>query len=119
MAETGDAAAQEIDAMPAPLLRSAKLFSADGRMIVTVLGLSVDQAVATTQTPPPAGSIVVLARSGVRIAATIAWVDGRRFGLRIDDPIGPATIQQFAGGFRDVAVRPPVLLLDEADRIAA
>ena len=103
----------------APLLRSAKLFSTEGRMIVTVLELSPEAAVATTQAPPPAGSIAVLARSGVRFAATVAWVDGRRFGLCIDDPIDDDAVQQFAGNFRDAAVRLPALLLDEADRAAA
>lgn len=119
MAGTCETAIQAIEAVPAPLLRSAKLFSIDGRMIVTILDLSADEAVATTQAPPPAGSVAVLARSGVRIAATIAWVNGRRFGLRIDEPIEPATVQQFVGGFRDMSVRLPALLLDEVDRAAA
>ena len=119
MADVCETVARTADAVPAPLLRSAKLFSVEGRMIVTVLDLSEDEAVATTQTPPPAGSIAVLARSGVRIAATIAWVDGRRFGLLIDDQLDAATVQQFAGNSRDLAVRLPTLLLDDVDGVAA
>lgn len=118
MAGVCEAVAQGIDAMPAPLLRSAKLFSVEGRMIVTVLDLSQDEAVAMTQAPPPVGSIAVLARSGVRIAATIAWVDGRRFGLRIDDAIDADAVRQFAGDARDFAVRLPTLLLDDIDGVA-
>lgn len=119
MAGTCEAVAMQVDAVSPPLLRSAKLFSVEGRMIVTVLALSVDEAVATTQAPPPAGSIAVLARSGIRIAATIAWVDGRRFGLRIDEPIDASAVQQFAGDPRALPVRLPTLLLDDIDALAA
>lgn len=119
MAETCEAVAMRVGAVPAPLLRSAKLFSVAGRMIVTVLDLSVGEAVATTQAPPPAGSIAVLARGGIRIAATIAWVDGRRFGLRIDDPIEACTVRQFAGDPRALPVRLPTLLLDDIAALAA
>lgn len=93
-------AAAAADAPCVPLLRSAKLFSIEGRMIVTVLALADEDAVATTESPPPMGSIAVLARSGIRVAATVAWVDGRRFGLRLDEPIDAPTVERFAGMHR-------------------
>ena len=70
-----------------PLLRSAKLFTIDGRMLVNVLDLRDSDVIATAEAPPPAGSIAVLARAGVRMPATVAWVDGRRFGLSLDAPL--------------------------------
>ena len=80
-----------------PMLRAAKLFSVEGRMIVTMLDMAGDMAVATTAAPPPQGSIAVLTRSGVRLAATVDWVDGRRFGLRLDEPLSPPLVERFAG----------------------
>jgi hypothetical protein len=79
------------------LLIAAKLFTADGRMLVTLLEMSADYSVAAAPTPPPAGSIAVLSRCGARVPATVAWVDGQRIGLLFDRPLADAQLAQIAG----------------------
>ena len=78
---------------PEPI--SARLFSARGAMTVTLLDLSADRAVATTQAPPPAGSIAVVARNCVRIPVTVAAADDGRFTLLLDEPLHPRRREQF------------------------
>jgi hypothetical protein len=84
------------DAAPL-LLISAKLFTVEGRMVVTLLDMTADYAVAAATTPPPAGSIAVLSRCGVRASATVAWVDGQRIGLTFDRALPAALLEQLAG----------------------
>ena len=84
--------------MPPPLLLiSAKLFTTDGKMVVTLLEMSADYAVAAATTPPPAGSIAVLSRCGARTSATVAWVDGQRIGLTFHQALPPVLLEQLAG----------------------
>lgn len=82
---------------PAPLLLSAKLFCADGKMLVTLLALTADEAVAMTEAPPPVGGIAVLSRNGVRVATTIAWVDGGRVGLAFDATLDTTGAERLLG----------------------
>ncbi len=103
MRDLSDAATAILQRMKAPLLRSAKLFSVDGRMVVTILELSDEVAVATTVAPPPAGSIAVIARNGLRVSAMVDWVDGQRFALRLDAPLAEPVMERFAG--EPIAVR--------------
>jgi hypothetical protein len=86
-----------------PMFVAAKLFTTEGRMMVTVLDISSEAILATTDTPPPLGSIVVVARAGVRIPAVLDWVDGHRFGLQLDEHLESWRADQFVG-----AVRPPM-----------
>jgi len=79
---------------------SARLFAAGGAMTVTLLHLSADRAVATTQAPPPAGSIAVVARNCVRIPVTVATAENGRFTLLLDEPLHPRRREQF------VAIQP-------------
>ena len=89
----GDSEAVECPVAPEPI--SARLFSAGGAMTVTLLDLSADQAIATTQAPPPAGSIAVVARNCVRIPVIVAAADGGRFTLLLDEPLHPRRREQF------------------------
>jgi len=75
----------------------ARLFSATGRMMVTVVDLSDDMAVATTDSPPPTGSIAVVARNCVRLPATVAAIEGGRFTLTLDEPLDGRRREQFVG----------------------
>ena len=79
----------------APII--ARLFSINGPMTVTLLDLIGDQAVATTPTPPPAGSIAVVARNCVRVPATVAFAEGGRFTLTLDEPLDGRRREQFVG----------------------
>jgi len=83
--------------VPPLLLVAAKLFTAEGKMLVTLLEMSSDYAVAATTAPPAAGSIAVLARCGARASVTVAWVDGQRVGLLFDRPLSDGLLDQLAG----------------------
>ena len=100
--------AAEMDQAAAPLL-AADLFSIDGKLSLALHHLSEAGVVATTDTPPPAGSIAILVRNRVRLFATVAWIDGHRLGLKFDDPlrgwrmedfVGPRPARAAWGGFR-------------------
>jgi hypothetical protein len=80
---------------PAPI--TARLFSIHGPMTVTLLDLIGDQAVATTPTPPPAGSIAVVARNCVRVPATVVSAGEGRFTLVLDEPLDGRRREQFVG----------------------
>lgn len=93
-----DAIANLDVAEPAATRLTARLFSINGKMTVTLLDLSSEQAVAVTPAPPPAGSIAVVTRNSVRIPATVASADGRRFTLTLDEPLDDRRREQFVGG---------------------
>jgi len=95
----------------APL--TARLFSIDGKMTVTLLDLSSDQAVATTQAPPPAGSIAVVTRNSVRVPATVASADGGRFTLTLDEPLDGRRRGQFVG-LKPGSLRPSAIAVAAA-----
>jgi hypothetical protein len=80
---------------------TARLFSVDGRMTVTVLDLFADAAIAITPTPPPAGSIAVVARNCVRLAATVTSAEGGRFMQTLDEPLDGRRREQFVGSARE------------------
>jgi hypothetical protein len=79
----------------APMM--ARLFSIDGPMTVTLLDLASDQATATTPTPPPTGSIAVVARNCVRVPATVVSAGEGRFTLTLDEPLAGRRREQFVG----------------------
>ena len=94
-AEAASAATQR-----AKVLLGAKLFSADGKLAITLLELSPVEAVATTDAPPQEGSIAVMSRNGVRVCALVARVDERRLRLTFDDPLDERALDQLLGGAR-------------------
>ena len=77
---------------------TARLFSIRGKMTVTLLTLSADQAVATTHAPPPMGSIAVVTRNSVRLPATVASAEGACFTLTLDEPLDGRRRDRFVGG---------------------
>ncbi|MEG3147417.1 hypothetical protein U1839_22410 [Sphingomonas sp. RT2P30] len=88
------------DVAKRPMFIAAKLFTTAGKMMVTVLDISSEAIVATTDTPPPLDSIVVVARAGVRVPAVLDWIDGHRLGLRLDEPLETCRVDQFVGAAR-------------------
>lgn len=89
---------EKAPAARAPVPITARLFSVDGAMTVTLLDLLGNHAVATTLAPPPAGSIAVVARNSVRVPATVASAEEGRFTLTLDEPLDGRRRELFVGG---------------------
>ena len=98
------------DPAPAQPPLTARLFSINGKMTVTLLDLSAGEVVATTPTPPPAGSIAVVARNCVRVPVTVAAAEGGRFTLTLDEPLDGRRREQFVGIAPSGAHRRPDIL---------
>jgi hypothetical protein len=50
-------------------------------------------ATAKSRRQPPCDSIALVVRNGVKVHAIISWIEGDRFGLRFDAPLGDTGVQ--------------------------
>ena len=72
-------------------------------MVIRLIDLSRNGALAETARPPPAGTWVRLAGERLEVAARIAWVRGGRFGLAFDAPIRATELFYQLGRSREAA----------------
>lgn len=75
----------------------AKLLAATGEIDVRLRDLSPAGALAEAVKPPPEGSEVVVVCGSAVVAAGIAWVIGRRFGLEFRQPLSSEDVALLAG----------------------
>ena len=71
------------DATPS-LSLAADLFSSHGKLPVTVVILSDTGATIVSPKQPPCDSFAFLVRNGIKLPATIAWIEEGRLGLRFE-----------------------------------
>lgn len=76
------------------VMLSARLHSAAGASTAVLLDISEGGALVACPAPLPRGAHVVLVRGGMRAAATIVHVDGRRLGLLFDAPLAAAIVAE-------------------------
>jgi hypothetical protein len=98
------------DAAPA-LSLAADLFSSQGKLPVMVVTLSDSGATIVSPKQPPCDSFAFLVRNGIKLPATIAWIDEGRLGLRFETAL-PNDRRQAAfraprGRRQRIAVVPP------------
>ena len=85
--DSSDEPASEQPVGVARLRLCAALFSACGRLTVTVIDMSADGVAAMCDDPPPCDSFAILVRNGIKVPATVAWAEGGRIGLKFDTPL--------------------------------
>ncbi|HEY0270370.1 MAG TPA: hypothetical protein VGC10_05220 [Sphingomonas sp.] len=65
----------------------ASLYSHRGKLAVEITSLGDDRATVIAANRPECGSFAFLVRNGVKLPATIAWGEGDRLGLRLEEPL--------------------------------
>lgn len=65
----------------------AALFSACGKLPVTLMEFSETGATAKGARQPPAGSFALLVRNGIKVPAMVRLIDEGRFGLDFEEPM--------------------------------
>ncbi|PZU59067.1 MAG: hypothetical protein DI547_07460 [Sphingobium sp.] len=68
----------------------AALFSARGKLPITIMDLTEAGATAKGKRPPPCDSYALLVRNGVKVPAMVRWIDESRFGLEFEEPLADA-----------------------------
>jgi hypothetical protein len=78
----------------------AALFSARGKLPITLTDFSESGATAKGAKQPPCDSYALLVRNGVKVPAVVRWIDGHRFGLDFEEPLSDARRQAAFRGAR-------------------
>lgn len=65
----------------------AYLFSAHGKLPITLMDFSEHGATAKGAQQPPCDSFALLVRNGIKVPAMVEWIDGGRFGLTFEEPL--------------------------------
>lgn len=69
------------------VLLSARVYSVHGECAAVLLDLSQGGAMLSSNPPLPVGCKLLVVRTALEAPGTVAWVDGRRYGIRFDDPL--------------------------------
>lgn len=65
----------------------AFLFSARGKLPITVMDFTQEGVIAKGAKQPPRDSYALLVRNGVKVPAIVSWIEDERFRLDFEEPL--------------------------------